>query len=97
MPVERDALFEHREGFKNDVKRTHAFIQWKGTDVCMDFHCDCGAWHHIDAYFVYVVQCTCGQLWEMPHTVMPLKIEQTDAPKFVCSAETDVNSDEDDE
>ena len=31
------------------------FIQWKGTDVCMDFHCKCGAHLHIDGMFVYKV------------------------------------------
>lgn len=85
MVDEPEMLFEHREGFA-ELKGTHAFIQWKGTDVCMDFHCDCGAWHHIDAFFVYAVRCTCGQLWEMPHTVRPLKIEETNAPTFQCSS-----------
>ncbi len=53
----------------------NAFIQWKGTDVCMDFHCECGAHHHIDGYFVYAVKChECGTTWEMPSHIYPRKI-----------------------
>lgn len=43
-----------------------AFIQWKGTNVCMDFHCACGASSHVDADFAYAVRCPgCGRLYEM--------------------------------
>lgn len=35
-----------------------AFIQWKGTDVCMDLLCPkCGYHNHYDGYFAYTVQC----------------------------------------
>lgn len=33
------------------------FIQWKNTDVCMDVHCRCGFYGHIDDYSVYNVRC----------------------------------------
>lgn len=47
-----------------------AFIQWKGTDVCMDFCCDCGWRMHIDGLFAYNVKCSgCGQMWKMPSSV----------------------------
>lgn len=52
----------------------HAFIQWKGTDVCMDFHCECGVMGHFDGSFAYVVKCgACGQEWEMPVHLVPRK------------------------
>lgn len=48
-------------------KRTslpHGWIQWKGTDVCMDIHCKCGQLSHIDAEFAYHVKCpACGQVY----------------------------------
>lgn len=59
----------------------NAFIQWKGTDLCMDFTCDCGACCHFDGMFAYTVQCPrCGTVWEMPQTIQPRRAdEQTDA------------------
>jgi hypothetical protein len=36
----------------------HGWIQWKGTDVCIDIHCTCGALLHIDAEFMYYVRCS---------------------------------------
>ena len=45
-----------------DDSRT--FIQWKGTDVCMDWVCVCGLHHHIDADFCYVLRCAeCGRFY----------------------------------
>ena len=42
------------------------FIQWKGTDVCMDVYCICGDRFHIDAEFAYAVQCPhCKRRYEM--------------------------------
>ena len=35
----------------------HGWIQWKGTDVCMDIYCKCGQSFHIDSTFAYSVQC----------------------------------------
>lgn len=46
-------------------KRPHAWIQWKGTDVCMDIHCVCGADLHLDADFTYHIKCPyCNQVYE---------------------------------
>lgn len=33
------------------------FIQWKGTNVCMDLRCFCSEPLHIDADFAYAVKC----------------------------------------
>jgi len=38
-------------------KPRDVFIQWKGTDVCMDWVCDCGELNHEDRDFCYEVQC----------------------------------------
>ena len=51
----------------------HSFIQWKGTDVCLDFHCECGTHAHFDGDFAYVIVCpACGAEWEQPATI-PLR------------------------
>lgn len=36
----------------DEPENPYAFIQWKGTDVCMDFHCECGAHCHFDGSYV---------------------------------------------
>ncbi len=58
-------LDAHRE-------ETNAFIQWKGTDVCLDFRCECGGTCHFDGYFAYTIECPhCARLWEMPMILFP--------------------------
>ncbi len=43
----------------------HGWVQWKGTDVCMDVHCECGAHLHVDAAFAYNVECPhCGRVFQ---------------------------------
>jgi len=37
--------------------KPHGWIQWKGTSVCMDLHCECGASTHFDCDFAYAVRC----------------------------------------
>lgn len=33
------------------------FIQWKGTEVCMDVVCLCGEGFHLDVDFAYAARC----------------------------------------
>lgn len=49
-------------------------IQWKGTDLCMDFNCPkCGTNSHFDGFFAYVIRCPkCRTCYEMP-TDVPVK------------------------
>lgn len=47
-------------------KVPHIWIQWKGTNVCCDIHCLCGAHLHFDGDFMYFIQCPhCQQHWEI--------------------------------
>lgn len=42
------------------------FIQWKGTKVCLDFTCPCGASGHLDESFAYFIHCPgCGAVYQM--------------------------------
>jgi hypothetical protein len=42
----------------------HGWIQWQGTDVCMDIHCACGELSHIDEDFAFHVKCPyCGRVY----------------------------------
>lgn len=36
----------------------HAWIQWKGTDVCADVRCRCGTQCHVDTMFLYFYKCS---------------------------------------
>jgi hypothetical protein len=46
-------------------------IQWKGTDLCMDFICpQCDAQSHFDGMFAHTIQCPgCKQRYRMPTDV----------------------------
>lgn len=62
--------------YKNEP---HAFVQWKGTDACMDVHCACGTQGHIDGDFVYAVTCRdCGRKYEVEPFVRLLPTERHD-------------------
>lgn len=45
---------EHKNPFEG---LPHAWIQWKGTNVCMDIRCSCGKLSHLDCDFTYEIQC----------------------------------------
>lgn len=51
------------------LKRTppipNGWIQWKGTNVCIDIHCICGESSHYDGDFMYFIECGyCGRVYE---------------------------------
>ena len=59
-----------------DTQLPDTFIQYKGTDLCMDLYCKCGEATHIDGMFKYRVQCEeCGQ-WDALGT----KVSLTEVP-----------------
>jgi len=71
MSVEPRDIF--KEVYAKQVAETESgevkgrgFIQWKGTDVCIDVHCLCGAHLHFDAEFLYHVGCeNCGRVYSV--------------------------------
>lgn len=70
--------FERCEAADADVRTgPHAWIQWKGTNVCMDIRCSCGVLSHVDADFAYYVTCgACGKTWVMCATIKMLPAEK---------------------
>ena len=70
---------DSREAFKIEEKfkgQPHGWIQWKGTDVCMDIRCECGEHLHYDGDFLYEVQCPhCGQAYAVNGHVQLIPIE----------------------
>jgi hypothetical protein len=59
------------------MKIENNFIQWKGTDLCMDFHCECGHHNHYDGYFAYYIQCNnCKIVYKLDTKVMMQKTNE---------------------
>lgn len=64
----------------------YIFIQWKNTDVCLDFHCECGEHLHFDGFFLYAIGCgVCGRSYSMPSTIRlkPLPSDSRHEAKIV--------------
>ena len=88
----KDKSWDRMTRYGDDVP--HAFIQWKGTDVCMDFYCSCGGYGHIDGMFVYYIKCAdCGQVYASPaymsNFVPLLEGEEPDHEPFVAYDDSD--------
>lgn len=65
----------------------HGWIQWKGTNVCMDVHCECGHHGHVDAEFFYHYECpACHKKYAVGQVVklIPLTEEQIDYIEKNC-------------
>lgn len=62
------------------------FIQWKGTDLCIDFQCPCESEEnayagHFDGYFAYYLQCpSCGAVYEMGTQVKARRLAEGEEP-----------------
>jgi hypothetical protein len=53
----------------SDIEGTSVFVQWKGTNVCLDYYCECGVQGHFDGFFAYQLRCgACGKVFDMPHS-----------------------------
>ncbi len=74
-------LDEFREFYRevycqdNPASVPYAWIQWKGTDVCMDVHCECGYDGHVDGEFVYYWRCpSCKSLFALGANVRLIRL-----------------------
>lgn len=78
--------FQPWRKFKPADGEAHGWVQWKGTSVCMDFHCECGELGHLDAEFAYAVKCgACGALYEMSGFVEAHRVESVDHDAIVVA------------
>lgn len=64
------------------------FIQWKGTDLCMDFWCpECACQSHLDGMFAYAIRCDgCDSYFEMP-TDAPVKRLAEKPVTYLCDGQ----------
>lgn len=57
-----------------------AFLQYKGTDVCMDFHCKCGQSNHYDGYFAYEIKCGgCGKIYKLSPKIQLTELSEEES------------------
>lgn len=62
---------------------TDIFIQWKGTDACLELRCECGQTEHRDGMFLYHVKCIgCGSWYELPSAIHPRKLNPQEAKEI---------------
>lgn len=67
------------------------WIQWKGTDVCMDVHCICGQSSHVDADFLYHVKCPyCGRVYYCNGHIELIELEEDPEELLTTTAEKDI-------
>lgn len=82
-------------GTRPEGSEASMFIQWKGTDVCVDFQCACGSNGHFDGYFAYIIKCPdCGQHYSMGTQVIAKKVDGPDGRTIAVLTDTVDTSEE---
>src|SRR5262249_24110976 len=85
MPVERKSHLNVEEPMFTG--KPHAWIQWNGTDVCADIHCECGCHSHFDGDFMYYVKCPqFGQVWEVGTHITLYKLNAAEVEALAYSS-----------
>lgn len=75
MPDKHASFYEQVYSQDNKDDRPHGWIQWKGTDVCIDLHCACGHHGHCDASFFYFYRCPgCGASYAVGQVVKLIRL-----------------------
>lgn len=76
-------------GLKSPIQDfPHGWIQWKGTDVCIDLHCKCGEHFHYDGDFLYSVKCPkCKTCYALDGHIELIEIEEE--PKNIKTPKAD--------
>lgn len=72
------------------------WIQWSGSNVCVDFYCSCGAMPHIDAKFRDYLRCIeCNAFYYVnPHVeIIPLNERESIAASKLAYVEAADNGD----
>lgn len=71
------------------------WIQWKGTDVCIDLQCQCGHQGHFDGEFFYGFECPqCHAKYAVGQNIKLIKLNEEEIEYFnndfkTCELEVD--------
>ena len=75
----------------NPQTDSYGWIQWKGTDVCIDLHCICGNFGHLDGDFFYGWRCSeCGQHYAVGQTIKMIPLTSEEEYDFIHHFDEDV-------
>lgn len=67
-----------QEMFKD---QPNGWIQWKGTDVCIDIYCECGEQSHYDGKFMYGIKCPhCKREYHVNPHIQLIEVEHYEYP-----------------
>jgi hypothetical protein len=59
----------------NPITGSYGWIQWKGTDVCIDITCECGYRGHYEGWFLYYYSCpVCGLKYALGQNIALIKL-----------------------
>lgn len=75
----------------------HGWIQWKGTDVCIDLHCKCGFHGHFDGDFLYYWRCPkCNRVYATGQNIKLIELNdeqkefvEKDRPSLIKIGDTE--------
>ncbi len=59
--------------------RPNTYVQWQGSDLCLDFNCPCGNWGHLDVGFLFALRCaSCGRSWRIAPALLVSELKEGD-------------------
>lgn len=66
-----------------DKTPPYGWLQWKGTDACVDLYCECGHHAHVDAEFLYAWRCSqCGQVYGLCAVIQLVPLSDGEASEY---------------
>jgi len=78
-----DAHNSYRDIYGPERSDAHGWIQWKGTDVCIDLLCPCGRLSHVDVLGFYAFECPgCHTKYAVGQTVPLIPLTEEQIPYF---------------
>lgn len=64
--------------YSQDFKRDgpNVYIQWKGTQACIDLYCSCGLHGHVHTEYSWFYECACGKKYALGETVKLIELNE---------------------
>lgn len=76
-------MHERVYGFEQEIPMPRGWIQYKGTEICIDIHCNCGNSSHFDGDFAYALRCPhCSKVFALGQTIRLIELSEEDQKCF---------------